>query len=380
MRKKNYRKMSNMRIFVGLLMALLFSMCTSPKQKGGGLPVLNVADALDAALPDTFTWNSIAKNVRMIPLKTEHVMGGSPNVKYFSDDLIIVYDLSTRSVFVFDGEGREKVVFSHYGQGPKEYLYVTAINYQEKDSLIMLYDNGKKKLFRFDLQGRFVDARLADTGGIILRIDSEGNMSSINKKGKALVSLWDNNLQLKGEYLPFDTLYDDQQKISTQILSGKTNNCDAFKLLPVYSDTVYSITKEGVEPFCVLDRGGYKCSADDLKDMQKVMFNSDYLCGEQLYSVSSYFCYFTQAIGVMELWDMRSGELVAWNKRDFEGPEHDLVWGFRYVFPSGYEIRPFTFDYISKDRGIFIRQADECLDDVEGLTADDNPVLVVLEF
>ena len=372
--------MKKTNIFFGLLIALLFSMCTSSKQKvGEGLPVLNVADALDAALPDTFTWNSIAKNVRMIPLKTDGLIGNSPNVKYFSEDVIIVADYHS-GVFVFDGEGQGIASFDHRGMGPKQYLYVTSVNYNKQDSLILLYDGGLDKLFRFDLEGNFVDVRPANTGGVVLNIDSDGNMFSINKKGKALVSLWDNNLQLKGKYLPFDTLYDDQQKISTQILSGKTNNCDAFKLLPVYSDTVYSITKEGVEPFCVLDRGGYKCSADDLKDMQKVMFNSDYLCGEQLYSVSSYFCYFTQAIGVMELWDMRSGELVAWNKRDFEGPEHDLVWGFRYVFPSGYEIRPFTFDYISKDRGIFIRQADECLDDVPGLTADDNPVLIVLEF
>lgn len=97
--------MNKTRIFVGLLMALLFSMCTSPKQKGEGLPVLNVADALDAALPDTFTWNSIAKNVRMIPLKTDGLIGNSPNVKYFSEDVIIVADYHS-GVFVFDGEGQ----------------------------------------------------------------------------------------------------------------------------------------------------------------------------------------------------------------------------------------------------------------------------------
>ena len=54
--------------------------------------------------------------------------------------------------------------------------------------------------------------------------------------------------------------------------------------------------------------------------------------------------------------------------------------GFRYVFPSGHEVRPFNLNYVSKNNVIFILQADECLDDVPGLTADDNPVLVVLEF
>ena len=123
--------MNKTRIFVGLLMALLFSMCTSPKQQGEGLPVFNVADALDAALPDTFTWNSIAKNVRMIPLKTEGLIGRGPNVKYFSDDLIIVTEYHS-GVFVFDGEGQEIVSFDHRGMGPKEYLYTTRVNYNKQ--------------------------------------------------------------------------------------------------------------------------------------------------------------------------------------------------------------------------------------------------------
>ena len=83
--------MNKVRILIGLLIVLSFSMCTSQKQRvEGELPVLDVAYGYKAALPDTFTWNSIAKNVRMIPLKTEKLMGRNPVVKYFSENLIIV--------------------------------------------------------------------------------------------------------------------------------------------------------------------------------------------------------------------------------------------------------------------------------------------------
>ena len=367
------------KVLMGLLMILLFSMCTSSKKNAEeGLPVFDVADALNAALPDAFTWNSITKSVRMIPLKTERLIGGNPNVQYFSDDLIIVSDISSRTVFVFDGEGREKVSFCHYGPGPKEYLYMTRINYHEKDSLIMLYDGGQKKLFRFDLEGKFVDVRPTNIDGSILKIDSEGNMVSINRAGESLVSMWDVNFQKIRDYLPYDVRYDDTEKMSSEMMAGKGTLGDTFNVLPVLGDTIYSITKEGAEPFCVLDRGNYKCSRDDLSNMTKVLFNPDYLNGEQLYAFSSYFFYMTQM--VQELWDMRTGKLLAWSKSRREGENHEHIWGFRYVFPSGHEVRPFNLNYVSKNNVIFILQADECLDDVEGLTADDNPVLVVLEL
>ena len=357
---------------------LLFSMCTSPKQKvGEGLPTLDVAYGYKAALPDTFTWNSITKNVRMIPLKTEKLIGRNPVVKYFSEDLIIVSDNATYSVFVFDGEGREKVSFSHYGPGPKEYISMTRINYNEKDSLILLYDAAKKNLLRFDLEGKFVDVKSADVGGTILQIDSEGNMFSLNREGKSLVTAWNDDLQVLAEYLPFDTLYNDAQRLSCQLLAGKGTASDTFRFLPVLGDTVYSVTKEGINPVCVLDRSGYKCSPEKLNKMMDVRDSDDYLNTEVFYSFSSYFHYIAKS--VVQLWDMRTGELIARHRAEHIG-NYQYIWGFRYVFPSGHEIRELAFDYVYKNSGVFILQADECLDDVEGLTADDNPVLLVLDF
>ena len=373
--------MNKTRIFVGLLMALLFSMCTSPKQQGEGLPVLNVADALHAALPDTFTWNSIAKNVRMIPLKTDGLIGNGPSVQYFSDDLIIVTEYHS-GVFVFDGEGQEIVSFDHRGMGPKEYLYTTRVNYNKADSLILLYDGGLDKLFRFDLEGKFVDAKSVDVGGTVLNIATDGSMITANREGRSLVSVWDANQQLIGEYFPFDTLYTDKQKLNSWFLSGKGVRGETFNVLPFFSDTVCSITKEGAKPLCILKKGNYKCSSDGLNNMLDVQDSDEYLLNESVSQFSSYLVYGATNQGITQLWDLDTGKLLAWNEAERIGSMFAPMWimGFRYVFPSGNEFREPSFDYVNPNYGVFIRQADECLDDVPGLTADDNPVLIVLEF
>ena len=82
--KKNIKIiMKNLKITVYMLMALLFGINTTFGQKPGKkIPVFDVADALDAALSDNFTWNSIAKTVRMIPLKTEGLIGAHSKVQY----------------------------------------------------------------------------------------------------------------------------------------------------------------------------------------------------------------------------------------------------------------------------------------------------------
>jgi hypothetical protein len=373
--------MKKTNIFLGLLIALLFSMCTSPKQKGEGLPVLNVADALDAALPDTFTWNSIAKNVRMIPLKTDGLIGNGPSVQYFSDDLIIVTEYHS-GVFVFDGEGQEIVSFDHRGMGPKEYLYTTRVNYNKADSLILLYDGGLDKLFRFDLEGKFVDAKSVDVGGTVLNIATDGSMITANREGRSLVSVWDANQQLIGEYFPFDTLYTDKQKLNSWFLSGKGVRGETFNVLPFFSDTVCSITKEGAKPLCILKKGNYKCSSDGLNNMLDVQDSDEYLLNESVSQFSSYLVYGATNQGITQLWDLDTGKLLAWNEAERIGSMFAPMWimGFRYVFPSGNEFREPSFDYVNQNYGVFIRQADECLDDVPGLTADDNPVLIVLEF
>ena len=105
--------------------------------------------------------------------------------------------------------------------------------------------------------------------------------------------------------------------------------------------------------------------------------SGNYLNTEILYCFSSYFYYIAKS--VVQLWDMNTGELVARHRAEPIG-NYQKIWGLRYVFPSGNEFRKSGFDYVYKNSGVFILQADKCLDDVEGLTADDNPVILVLEF
>lgn len=44
------------------------------------IAILDFASAINKEVPDTFTWNSVAKKVTYIPLSSSHLMDGHPAI------------------------------------------------------------------------------------------------------------------------------------------------------------------------------------------------------------------------------------------------------------------------------------------------------------
>lgn len=54
------------------------------------IAILDFASAINKEVPDTFTWNSVAKKVTYIPLSSSHLMDGHPAINYLGDDMCIL--------------------------------------------------------------------------------------------------------------------------------------------------------------------------------------------------------------------------------------------------------------------------------------------------
>lgn len=54
------------------------------------IAILDFASAISKEVPDTFTWNSVAKKVTYIPLSSSHLMDGHPAINYLGDDMCIL--------------------------------------------------------------------------------------------------------------------------------------------------------------------------------------------------------------------------------------------------------------------------------------------------
>jgi hypothetical protein len=100
------------------------------QSKTSALPVIDVSKKYsqkDFILQDIAT-------VEYIPFETNDkaLMGRSIKIFYVSDDYIIASNIIEGDIFVYDGKGKWKFSFNHKGQGPRDYIYVNSIAFDEK--------------------------------------------------------------------------------------------------------------------------------------------------------------------------------------------------------------------------------------------------------
>ena len=61
-----------------------------------------------------------------------------------------------REILRFDRIGKEICKFSHYGQGPEEYLYINSQTINEQEQEIHVYDRQSNKVLVYNFAGNFL--------------------------------------------------------------------------------------------------------------------------------------------------------------------------------------------------------------------------------
>lgn len=97
--------------------------------------------------------SSFIEEIHVLPLESEeeHLIGGIDNI-LFTKDRIIVSDMKiSKSVYIFDRNGKKQAVINRLGRGPQEYLlpFYTTLTPDEKK--IAIYDNMGSKVLFYDL-------------------------------------------------------------------------------------------------------------------------------------------------------------------------------------------------------------------------------------
>ena len=128
------------------------------------IAILDFASAISKEVPDTFTWNSVAKKVTYIPLSSSHLMDGHPAINYLGDDMCILSEGKEQWIHRVDFKGSFLSSFRHVGNGPGEYVYLSSVVYHPKDSTIRVFDNGSHKYIIYSKEGKlFREINLVDS-------------------------------------------------------------------------------------------------------------------------------------------------------------------------------------------------------------------------
>jgi hypothetical protein len=146
------RAINALRFGVIILIIALISCCGNKTAKvKDDIPVINLSQKYPSK---TFSIQELA-DIKYVPLETtdDVLIDKVAKIVYVSDTRIIIVNLSLGDVFVFDGDGKILSHFNRKGGGSDEYIYPEQVVYDEKAKEIFVYESYKRKLLVFTETG-----------------------------------------------------------------------------------------------------------------------------------------------------------------------------------------------------------------------------------
>ena len=140
-----------MNSYIKFFIIFLFVSCTTTQERSNSIVIdtqksypkiqLNIKDIAD---------------IEYIKLETDTncIVNSRPMV--YSENYLVLLRTDNGEIAFFDHQGKFQHKFSHRGNGPHEYLYVTNLRLDEERKEIYIHDSFKGKIFVYDLEGNFI--------------------------------------------------------------------------------------------------------------------------------------------------------------------------------------------------------------------------------
>jgi hypothetical protein len=364
-----------------LLLVVALSACTG---RESGLPVLDVAGAMNQTASSDFRLNDILEVEAIVPIETRpDVLIGDVQLVHIDRSHYYVVDHQIGAVVRIDREGRIVSTIARVGRGPGEYLGITGVDVDETSSTIRIFDDmDSDKYITYDMDGNFIaEGSLREKGvGSPLFISDDYMVTRGRPEGAFRLYITDRDMNIQRGLFPMDSAaYSSMERFSWIRQTSVGSGGDAALVNIPTNDTLYRVTKLGTTPELIIDRGAYRM---DEEDMFLVMtppsdpFDLPKLRSTSVSSAGDYYFVRHMVLGfIQEIWSKRDNRLVARTDSRYGFDQY----GFRFAFPSGATTLISSL-HVKGDTVAFVVDAIDAVGSIEGVQEDDNPVIIVAKL
>ena len=239
--------------------------------------------------------SDLISEYEMVYLDSKDLLVGSVSRLYVNDSLIVVADITRSRVFCFDRSGQMKFYIDKLGYGPEEYSQMKDVGVNFLDETIEVLALPSQAVVRYDLNtGEFLDQvkykfwtstfSPLQSGG---RLFHHGTMPNydIATKGDSLdagVYVTDSENNIKRTYINrIDYGLDRIRHVTLR--NAYPDYQSGVNYVPLYQNTIYKATAEGLIPMYNLDFGSNTSPKDFLltfnghyREFPKFLRNSGY--------------------------------------------------------------------------------------------------------
>ena len=401
-----------------LVAILLINACTSSDVSNNKYPTINIADNIGRGY--LLNISEIAESVEYIPLETtdSSLVGDLSQVYYTNGFFVLNTFKNSKGILkVFDRKGQFHNTLSRLGRGPEEYTSINSIDTYKNNIVILTIHN----IIEYSLDGKFIKSVPVKKEEFC---NGYGNIKKIDDNHYLLITMPDSKIQNKYSAIIVDSsaktmLSFNYPKSAIEIAKNRKgrvkgldnpvifSNRSQGKVVTGNDEFILSHSKdyESIDTIYRINYGKYKITADNIKRISKRSSHIN-LYGQILESVDHMF--FNLSLRTLAHKPMkmirRGGKdtvmlfpfsCALYDKRDgsfrlIDQPE-DYQKGFIEDFEGGPAFWP---SYISDDEYMisyieaidFIQHAqthkvsDKFKKIADGLTEDDNPVVVLVKL
>lgn len=357
---------------------------------------LNFEENLKNKIKDTFSINSIARSIKLIPIET------SDDFLLYNDVIKIEkindgYLISSSSIFtafhsimLFDSAGYFMNYLQKIGQGPKELPYISEWSYNYSAQLlvastgyqIILYSFEDNTSNKYTLNGFFSDFCLLNDGSIVCLPSVFGKEDAgapylhfLNQEGKIVRSI----------------CYNQKRNIAYDFPEGKTlAHAEKYSLYPSYSgdvifkdifnDTIYKIrSMDEINPYIILHKGEF---TPTLKDVNNPTTSAQKVKLTQILDTKKYFIitYEYKSDIYTSIWDKQTLRLIANTIHPSRPSKLSNFIGYtNYLTHTGKKIVISISSYFDGKLYCVI-DAEQAMEILPEIKEDDNPVIMVVEL
>lgn len=325
--------------------------------------------------PKPLSLNDIADVVSIFEVNScDSVLLSNITVKGIQGDTLLLN--TNRGLYAVSAKsGQILHEIGHIGRGYGEYLMCNNVTLDRHFRTLYLSDGMTKRILKYGYDGEFICTEPVEDAYSVYEF-SNGYKAVTNAEygtRASLFDIYDNNWVLKRTG-SIKSVYPKPRMTYLNAFSKDETECLFKKML---GDTIYVVTPESEEPYCVIDKGRYKAPYEFMCDLDLMYDNGDkYIMNEGVFYNSSHVCidfaldkkwYFT-------LWDIASGELLgSYIRTSLEDP-----YGFQVTVndkTANVEPIAFTHDYM------FCRVLDDSVDTLfPNISEIANPVLLMMKL
>lgn len=302
-----------------LLALVCFSSCQS--YESSGTPVQNVV--LDLDLDQKLFLSEIADSIEIIPLEQtdESDIRLVWRLVTYKDRYYFFNGIMNPNVLVFDRQGNFIYRLDKKGQGPGEYTELDDIGIDKtREELLVL--TGSQGIYRYDLDGRFIDRNPLSAYGDYIATDSVGNIyqtvSCREEKPNSLLFITKEDSVYYNPVTNADFVRLNQYGHSNFFAC---HNGSVYYSEP-YCDSIFNVTNGGKIPFLYINYNGKNFPTKDVfkegRDYRAIdveMSNYKDRFRTDTYQISDNFLYVSamegNALDVMALYSFKTGKTLS---------------------------------------------------------------------